>query len=520
MTQGELEKIPLPFEQAMSELEMRIMAEIARAIKINGFSTSTADAQIRCLLHLGKSKEEIRKYIKKALSVTDEELEKIFSDTVYKMYYGYGRGYDVLGKEQIPFKENRELQELIAAVQAQTKDTFKNITNSLGFAIRNPATGRIKHTPLLKFYQDTLTGAVLDIATGSASYDKALSRVINMMTNSGMRWIDYESGVHSRVNVAARRAVMTGFRQIQGKINEQVARELETDSFEVTYHIGARPSHQAWQGRVYSYDELKSVCGLGTVTGLNGANCYHDYNAFIPGISVRTYTDEQLEAMTAEENRLKKYNGKKYTTYGALQEQRRMETAMRKTRQDIKLLQEGGADEDEVTIKKVRYQLEMQQYKAFSKAMKLPEQIQRVYQDGLGRLIRGTAPKPKRKEENTGDFKNLQIPLQKRYIEKIASKYGIKIQDINIKIQRDKDLLSVPLCGSTDYDDIGRIDLFPNAFKDEETLVRTIIHERCHVLQLRKHGKGYAQEYLDEMEKEAYRFEDFWYNIVRKKVKG
>ena len=92
MTQGELEKIPLPFEQAMSELEMRIMAEIARAIKINGFSTSTADAQIRCLLHLGKSKEEIRKYIKKALSVTDEELEKIFSDTVYKMYYGYGRG--------------------------------------------------------------------------------------------------------------------------------------------------------------------------------------------------------------------------------------------------------------------------------------------------------------------------------------------------------------------------------------------------------------------------------------------
>ena len=325
MTQGELEKIPLPFEQAMSELEMRIMAEIAKAIKINGFSTSTADAQIRCLLHLGKSQEEIRKYIKKALSVTDEELEKIFSDTVYKMYYGYGRGYDVLGKEQIPFKENRELQELIAAVQAQTKDTFKNITNSLGFAIRNPATGRIKHTSLLKFYQDTLTGAVLDIATGSASYDKALSRVINMMTNSGMRWIDYESGVHSRVNVAARRAVMTGFRQIQGKINEQVARELETDSFEVTYHIGARPSHQAWQGRVYSYDELKSVCGLGTVTGLHGANCYHDYNAFIPGISVRTYTDEQLEAMTAEENQMKKYNGKKYTTYGALQEQRRME---------------------------------------------------------------------------------------------------------------------------------------------------------------------------------------------------
>lgn len=39
--------------------------------------------------------------------------------------------------------------------------------------------------------------------------------------------------------------------------------------------------------------------------------------------------------------------------------------------------------------KKARYQLQMQQYKAFSKAMKLPEQMPRVYQDGLGRVSSG-----------------------------------------------------------------------------------------------------------------------------------
>lgn len=386
MTQGQLEKIPLPFEKVMSELEFRIMAEIVRAIKINDFSTSTADIQIHSLIWLGKSEKEIKKYIKEALKASDEKMEKIFSDDVYKEYYGYRRAYDASGMEQIPFEKNLELQKLISAVKEQTKDTFKNMTNSMGFVIKNTATGRTKNKALTEFYRDTLTEAVMDIASGAISYDKALSRAINVMTNSGLRWIDYGSGVHNRIDVAARRAVMTGFRQIQGKINEQVAQELGTNSYEVTYHIGARPSHQVWQGKVYTYEELMSVCGLGTVTGLHGANCYHDYNAFIPGVSVRTYTDRQLEEMTKEENRLREYNGKKYTTYDALQEQRKMERSMRKTRQDIKLLQEGKAGDEMVMLKKAKYQGQMQKYKSFSDKMKLPEQMKRVYQDGLGRI--------------------------------------------------------------------------------------------------------------------------------------
>jgi len=386
VTQGQLERISLPFEQVMSEMEMRIMSDIIRAIRINGFSTSTADAQMERLIQLGKSRESIKKWVKEALDAADAEMEKIFSDTVYEQYYGYKRAYEINGISQAPFGQNQELQDLISAVKEQTGDTFRNMTNSMGFALRNPSTGRVYHTPLMEFYQDALSGAVMDITSGASSYDKALGKVINAMTNSGLRWIDYDSGVHSRVNVAARRAVMTGFRQIQGKINEQAARELGTDSFEVSYHIGARPSHQEWQGKVYTYNQLEEICGLGTVTGLHGANCYHDYNAFIPGVSVRTYTDEQLEQMMDEENSPKAYNGKEYTMYEALQEQRRLETVMRKTRQDIKLLQEGEAGRDTVTVKKCRYQVQMQQYKSFSKAMGLPEQMQRVYQDGLGRM--------------------------------------------------------------------------------------------------------------------------------------
>ena len=172
--------------------------------------------------------------------------------------------------------------------------------------------------------------------------------LLRRMTNSGLRWIDYDSGVHSRVDVAARRAVMTGFRQVQGKINEQVAADLGTNTYEVSYHVGARPSHQPWQGRVWTMEQLQSVCGLGTVMGLHGANCYHDYSPFIPGVSTRTYTDDQLQEMLDEENTPKDYYGKSYTTYEALQEQRKMERNMRATRQQVKLLQAGSADEKDV----------------------------------------------------------------------------------------------------------------------------------------------------------------------------
>ena len=104
----------------------------------------------------------------------------------------------------------------------------------------------------MTFYRSALDNAVLDIQSGGFDYGTVLKRTVSRMTNSGLRWIDYDSGVHSRVDVAARRAVMTGFRQVQGKINEQVAADLGTNTYEVSYHVGARPSHQPWQGRAAS----------------------------------------------------------------------------------------------------------------------------------------------------------------------------------------------------------------------------------------------------------------------------
>lgn len=257
-------------------------------------------------------------------------------------------------KKFIPYKENDSLQQFVKAVKAQTKNDYKNITQSLGFAVKGND-GKLGFKPVAKFYQQTLDKATAGIISGTFDYNTIIKQAVNDMTNSGLRTVDYENGRSNRIEVAVRRAILTGVNQITAQINNEVAEQLGTEYFEVSYHRGARPTHQVWQGRVYSKQDLEIVCGLGTVTGLCGANCRHSYSPFVIGISQRTYTDDELERMNDEENTPKEYNGKQYTLYEATQRQRKLETLMRKQREDIKLLEAGKAGDNEINAAKARY---------------------------------------------------------------------------------------------------------------------------------------------------------------------
>lgn len=399
MTQGEIEKLTVKVSNIFSELEVRIMTDIVRRIKENGFASASVDWQISRLQQLGMAEEDIRGWIQSALQATDAEMDRIFSDEVYKQYYEQEHFFKLAGMQQIPLEENFVLQQLIEATKKQVQGEYKNLTGSMGFAIRNPATGRIQSSPLMEYYRTTMDQAVIDIKSGAFDYNTVLKRTVNQMTASGLRYIEYDSGHRDRIDVAARRAILTGFRQVQGKIMEMLANQLGTDLYEVSYHVGARPTHQPWQGKAWSMQELKQVCGLGEITGLKGINCYHDFKPIPPGAK-RTYTDEQLQKMLEEENTPKEYNGKQYTTYEALQQQRKMERGMRAQRQKIKLLQQGGADEQEIILAKAKYQGQMQTYKDFSEKMKLPEQKARIMQDGLKGKFMPTKAEQKVLEES------------------------------------------------------------------------------------------------------------------------
>lgn len=384
MTQGDIEKLTITMEKAAAKLEQDIMLDIVRRIKANEGMTSTAEYQIQRLRQLGLADQYIREEIQTYLKASAEEVDRIFRDVPESEYNKFGSLYQQMGMEQTPFGNHTAIQAVIAATMTQTDSTFKNISQSLGFTVQKG--GKTEFLPIAEYYQQTLDNAILGIATGAFDYTSALNRAVKEMTRSGLRTVDYASGRSYRIESATRTALMTGFSQITRYMNEQTAAELGTDDYEVSYHMGARPTHQWWQGRVYSYQELLFICGLGTVTGLCGINCYHWYEPFIRGISVRNYTDEQLDAMIQEENMPRSYRGKEYTAYTALQKQRKMELTMRKQRQDIVLLKEGGGNSLDILAAQTRYRTTMNEYVSFSKAMNMPQQIDRVYMDGLGKV--------------------------------------------------------------------------------------------------------------------------------------
>lgn len=373
------EKIASKIAARYADLEVRIMQDIVRRIKKTGEITSTADWQINRLKILGYSSEDIENALKDTLNTSYPEMFELYDKVIDWEYVRNKDVYEQINAEYIPFEENEHLIQVTSAIKKQSLEDLENITRSLGFYLDYG--GRKVLTPLSQVYSGYLDNACMDIVTGAFDYNAVLRRVVTQLTNSGLRQIEYSSGYASRIEVAARRAVMTGLTQLSGKIAEYNAEKLGTEYFEVEWHAGARPTHTIWQGRIWSQQQLYDVCGLGTVTGLCGANCYHTYFPFVPGVSVRTYMDEWLDEQNRKESEPTEFRGKEYTLYEAKQRQRQMETAMRAQREKVQLLQKGGADPQEVILQKAKYQGQLNEYAVFSRKMGLKEERERIYLD-------------------------------------------------------------------------------------------------------------------------------------------
>lgn len=385
MTPEELEKLPKPLERTMTALEMSIMSEIVERIKYSTQVTPVTDWLLNRLNAIGESKSRIKKMLKKALKDADLDIDKIYEQAAESDYIRHREIYEATGKDYTPYEENEWLQQIVEAARRQTQHDlrpFENLTKTTGF---NVMMGKKRvFTPMSEYLERSLDKAMLGITTGAKTYSQAIGDVIDEMTASGVRVVDYASGKSDRIEVAARRAVMTGVAQMTDKVNEKNAEELGTDHWEVDWHMGARNTgigylnHQSWQGKVYSEEEMKSICGLGQMLGFAGINCYHIRFPFVPGVSKRKYTDEWLEEQNRKENKKKSYKGKEYDTYAALQRQRALERTIRKRKQDAQLLEKAGVNKEVITAAKSRLQAANKEYVDFSEKMGLRQQRERL----------------------------------------------------------------------------------------------------------------------------------------------
>lgn len=376
-------------EKKYRKLEEEIMKDVVRRIKKTGKITSTADWQLQRYMVLGHSTEEVEAIIRQSVGGDWADTFKLYDEVIEKEYTRSKAMYEQVNADFVPYEKNYELQQLTNALIQQSNDELFNITGSLGFMV-DMGKGRKVFTPLSEIYNDYLDNAITMMVSGAFDYNTMIRRVVGELTASGLRTVDYSTGHSNRVDVAARRALLTGASQLTGHISDLNGQKLGTDKFEVDWHSGARPDHAVWQGRVWTRKQLVDICKLGSGEGLLGWNCHHDYYPFIEGISIRNYSDEWLDQMAEKEAQKVSFRGKEYNAYEATQKQRQMETSMRAQREKAMLLKEGKAASDDILNARCKYQAMLDEYKEFSKKMNLPEQRERIYADLHGRI----APSP------------------------------------------------------------------------------------------------------------------------------
>lgn len=377
-----LDALPEDLAELFRALELVLLDEICSRLKAADELNEVTVQDIRALRSHGIDLKEIKKAIRETSGISKTKLDKLLGDVVARNQQYYT---DMIDLAHITQPETMVDAAEVAAIRTQTLDTFHNLTASMGFLVD---AGRTMLPPA-KAYQWALDSAALQVQSGAINYNQAIKTAVKELADSGLKVVDYESGHRDHIDVAVRRAVMTGVSQICAKYTEQSAEYLDTPYFEVSAHVGARDkpgpspwsSHKDWQGRVYSvrtgdiYPSIYDVCGLGAVDGLEGANCRHRRFPWVEGVSERTYTDEQLEHI--DDGHGCTFDGKDYTAYEATQMQRRIERTVRKLKREKAAYKAAGLHEDETAVN-IRLRRLNAKCKAFSAEAGLPEQPERM----------------------------------------------------------------------------------------------------------------------------------------------
>ena len=377
-----LDALPEELAELFRGLEDALLVDICSRLKAaDGFNEATVQ-DIKALRSHGISIDEIKKEINKTTGISEKKLDELLSDVVKRNQQYYTELIDLAGVTKPDVLVDMTT---IDAIKRQTLDEMRNITRTMAFVLDGGRTVLEPH----KAFTWACDSAMLKVQSGAISYNQAIEGAVKQLADSGIRTVDYESGVRNQVDVAVRRAVMTGVSQVCAKYTDQSADYLKTPYYEVSAHAGARDkpgdspwsSHKEWQGKVYStrtndiYPNIYSICGLGEVDGLEGINCRHRRYPWVEGVSERTYTDEQIEHI--DDGLGCTFDGKTYTAYEATQEQRRVERTIRKLKREKAAYKAAGLHEEERAVN-IRLRRLNAKYKAFSAAAGLPEQRERM----------------------------------------------------------------------------------------------------------------------------------------------
>ena len=294
--------------EIIRKMVYRIMLRIGRGEDY--ILTATDQWQILTLQQAGYMLEDIQQEIAKYTKLQQEEIKEAMEDAGVKALDYDDKIYRDVGLSPVPLTQAPQLIRIMQRNYDATMGEWNNFTRTMALEAQ-------------KNFIYQVDKAYNLVSTGAMSYTEAVRDVVNSIISEGAT-VKYATGHEDTIETATLRAVRTGISQATSQIQMARAKEMGAEKAIVSSHLGARPSHQVWQGKVFTLEELKStnegMPALGTVTGLCGVNCRHSWSVWYDGM------DNPFEQYDSEENRKQ---------YEKEQRQRTLERRIRNTKREV-----------------------------------------------------------------------------------------------------------------------------------------------------------------------------------------
>ena len=270
-----------PAEEIAEQLHSDILARIIERIMIrldrkeDYILTAVDKWQIETLQQAGYLIEDIQKEIAVATGKMQKEIAEAMEDAGVKTMEFDDAIYREMRLEPVPLVQSPYMIQLMQDTFSQTMGEWKNFTSISKKAI---------HSLFVEACDTAYMQAMSGALSSSQAYLEALEKIVE-----GGVYVLYPGGRRDTIETATARAVRTGISQASGRIQLARMDEMDVDLILVSAHLGARPDHYVWQGKVYSrtgtgYPDFEKSTGYGTVTGLKGANCRHSFSPYFEGM--------------------------------------------------------------------------------------------------------------------------------------------------------------------------------------------------------------------------------------------
>lgn len=322
------------FYNRFNQYNTKVLEKMGEAIKkFDGVSPSVAH-KIAQELKYGADIDDLMADLSKLSGKSTKDIEEAF-DLVAEENVAFAEVYaKAKNKEFVNYKDNEELKNLVKGIAGETNATFKNISNSkaIGFVLKDE-NGKKIFKNLKQTYNDLIDEAVFNVTTGVSDYQSAMRDVIKQLANSGVKIheekVGYPSGYNLRIDSAVRQNVLTGVRQVNLTTQKIVGRQFGADGVEISAHSPCAEDHLFIQGKQYSNSEFKKL-NASLERPIGEYNCRHFVFSIVLGVNQPSYSEKMLNQMNQESQSIIEYEGKKYTAYEATQVQRKLETEIRK----------------------------------------------------------------------------------------------------------------------------------------------------------------------------------------------